>query len=83
MTDEEQKELNLTYRQRVLYEYYEDHPEELEKLAKSIRPITEAIADLVATFSEALKPLINQLAPIIAMMQVEELINDEEDSEDD
>ena len=82
MTDEEQKELGLTNRQRILYEYYEDHPEELAKLAEAIRPVTEAIADIVVQVSEALKPIITALIPIIETMSVEELINDDEDDKE-
>lgn len=94
MTDEEQKELGLSNKQRTIYEYYENHPEDLEKLAKAIQPVTEAIADIVVKISEALKPIIDALVPIIIdalvpineVMPVEELddyIDDEEDSEDD
>ena len=82
MTDEEQKALGLTNTQRIIYEYYEDHPEELVRLAEAIRPVTEAIADIVVQFSEALKPIITALIPIIEAMPVEELIDDEEDEED-
>ena len=82
MTDEEQKALGLTNTQRIIYEYYEDHPEELARLAEAIRPVTEAIADIVVQFSEALKPIITALIPIIEAMPVEELIDDEEDEED-
>lgn len=86
MTDEEQKELGLSNKQRAIYEYYENHPEDLEKLAKAIQPVTEAIADIVVKISEALKPIIDALVPINEVMPVEELddyIDDEEDSEDD
>lgn len=82
MTDEEQKELGLSNTQRAIYEYYENHPEDLEKLAKAIQPVTEAIADIVVKISEALKPIIDALVPIIETMPVEELIDDEEDEED-
>ncbi len=83
MTDEEQKELGLSNTQRAIYEYYESHPEDLEKLAITIQPVTEAIADKI---SEALKPIIDALIPIIETMPVEELeeyIDDEENPEDD
>lgn len=83
MTDEEQKELQLSNKQRIIYEYYESHPEELAKLAEAIRPVTEAIADIVATFSEGLKPIIAALVPIIETMPIEELIDNEEDDEED
>lgn len=83
MTDEEQKALGLSNTQRIIYEYYEDHPEELAKLAEAIRPVTEAIADIVVQLSEGLKPIITALIPIIETMPVEELINNEEDPEDD
>lgn len=82
MTDEEQKELGLTNTQRIIYEYYEDHPEELAKLAEAIRPVTEAITNIVVQLSEGLKPIITALIPTIAELPVEELINDEEDPED-
>lgn len=83
MTDEEQKALGLSNTQRIIYEYYEDHPEELAKLAEAIRPVTEAITDIVVQLSEGLKPIITALIPIIETMPVEELINNEEDPEDD
>lgn len=83
MTDEEQKELGLTNTQRIIYEYYETHPEDLAKLAEAIRPVTEAITDIVNQLSEGLKPIITALIPIIETMPVEELINDDEDDEED
>lgn len=83
MTDEEQKKLGLTNRQRILYEYYEDHPEELEKLKKALRPVTEAVEDIVVKISEALKPIVDALVPVIVAMAEENLIDDEENPEDD
>lgn len=83
MTDEEQKELGLTNTQRILYEYYEDHPEELKKLMEALRPVTEAVEDIVVKISEALKPIVEALVPVIVTMAKENLIDDEEDSEDD
>lgn len=64
MTDEEQKALGLTNRQRILYEYYKDHPEELEKLTEDLRPVTEAVEDIVVKISEALIPIADALVPI-------------------
>lgn len=83
MTDKEQNELNLTNRQRILYEYYESHPEELEKLTVALRAITETVSDVVVKLSEALTPIIVLLGPFVEAMAGEDLINDEEDSEDD
>lgn len=83
MTDEEQNKLGLTDSQRIIYEYYESHPEALEKLTEVLRPAIEAITDVVVKFSEALKPIIDTLVPIIEAMPDEALIDDEEDSEDD
>lgn len=82
MTDEEQKKLGLTNTQRIIYEYYEDHPEELAKLAEALQPVTDAITDLAVKLSEALTPIIDALIPIIEEIPVEELIDAEEDEED-
>jgi len=83
MTDEEQKKMGLTNSQRTIYEYFENHPEDLAKFGEALRPVTEAIADVVVKFSEALKPIVDVIIPIIEAMPAEDLINDEEDSEDD
>ena len=83
MTDEEQKELQLSNRQRIIYEYYESHPEELAKLMEAIWPVTEAVEDIVVKISEALIPIADALVPVIVAMAKENLIGDEEDSEDD
>lgn len=83
MTDDKQNELGLSNRERALYEHFESHPEELEKLVKSMRPVTEAIVDFTVKLSEAIKHISDAIIPIIAAMPVEDLINDEEDSEDD
>lgn len=83
MTDEEQNKLGLTDRQRILYEYYENHPEKLEKLMEALQPAIEALANIYVRISEALTPIVDALVPIIEAMPDEELIDDEEDSEDD
>lgn len=83
MTDEEQNKLGLTDRQRILYEYYEKHPEALEELMKALQPAIDAMAVIYEKISEALKPIIDTLVPFIEAMPDEDLIDDEEDFEDD
>ena len=83
MTEEEQNKLGLTDRQRILYEYYESHPEELEKLTKALQPAIDAMSEILVRLSEALKPIVDVIIPIIEAMPAEDLINDEEDFEDD
>lgn len=82
MTDAEQNELKLTHTQRIIYEYFEKHPEDLAKLAEAIRPVTEAVEDIVVKISEALKPFVDALVPVIVAMVEEHLIDDEKDNEE-
>ena len=83
MTDEEQNKLGLTDRQRILYEYYESHPEELETLMVALQPAIDATAVIYEKITEALKPIIDALVPICVAMADEDLIDDEEDDEED
>lgn len=83
MTDEEQNKLGLTHEQRIIYEYYESHPEALKRLSEALRPAIDAISDIYVRLSEALKPIIDTLVPIIEAKADEDFIDDEEDSEDD
>ncbi len=75
MTDEEENKLGLTHEQRIIYEYFESHPEALERLTEALRPAIEALTDIYVRISEALIPIINALGPI--------LIDDEENNEED
>lgn len=83
MTDEKQKELGLTNRQRILYEYFEDHPGSVSKIDGSFSTSNRSNHGYRRPVLGAIKPLIDTLVPIIAAMPVEVLIDDEEDPEDD
>lgn len=79
MTDEEQNKLGLTDSQRVICEYFEDHPEVLARLTEALRPALEALSEIYVKISEALSPIIDTLGAACAEAKRIE----EEDSEDD
>lgn len=82
MNDDEIKEISLLDdKQTKVLEWFEEHPEDREKLLETIRIFTEAVGEALAKVTEQLSPTITAIANLAAAAAEAQRI--EEETEDD